>query len=327
MKKWLAGAIILVIMLGGIWFVFGNEEEQSTLAERRITFISPMANSGYWGNVAGGILDKGNDCGMDVKCVGFSGLNLDKQIYAMENAVMAGVDGIITVAYEDSKEFREVVRRAQEADIPVIFIDSDVQDIGRLCYIGSDNFYAGQLAGEELAKECGGQGKVAIVTSFCDNANQAERISGFQDALGEFPGMEVVKILEGQSNTGLIREMVAGMMEDTPEISAIFCAEGYGSGAMCELAEKNRNRFEEISIMVFDYSEGIKRAVACGNIVGTIKQNPYDMGSRAVEVLQEYFSGNRENIQDQYTDTKLVCSEDELESEYRVREDILWHIY
>lgn len=326
MKRWLA-AFSVVMMLGGIWFVFRNEEEQNMLPGRRITFISPMANSGYWGNVAGGILDKGNACDMDVKCVGFSELNLDKQIYAMENAVLSGVDGIVTVAYEDSKEFREIVSQAQEADIPVIFIDSDVEDIGRLCYIGSDNFYAGQLAGEKLAKECGGQGKVAIVTSFCDNANQAERISGFIEALKDFPKMEVVKILEGQSNTGLLREMIVGMMEDIPKISAIFCAEGYGSGVMCKLAEKNRERFDGIKTLVFDYSETIRHAMISGNIAGTIKQNPYEMGGRAVEVLQEYFTGNKEEIRDQYTNVELVGTEDELEIEHTVREDILWHIY
>ena len=316
-----------MMVLGGIWFVFGNEKEQSVLAERRISFISPMANSGYWGNAAGGIWDTGSKSGMDVKCVGFSELDQEKQIYALENAVLSGVDGIITVAYENSPEFQNIVREAQEAGIPVIFIDSDVKDTGRLCYIGSDNFRAGQLAGEKLAAECNGEGKVAIITSFCDNANQKERINGFKDVLKNFPDMEIVTVLEGQSNTGLIREMVAGMVEDTPQISAIFCAEGYGSGVVCELAEKNRDKFKKIKIVVFDYNEKIKRAVANRTIAGTIKQKPYDMGSRAVEILQEYFFGDEEKIRDQYTDIELVTAENEMESEYEEREDIVWHRY
>lgn len=316
-----------MIVLGGIWLVFGNEKEQSVVAEKRISFISPMANSGYWGNVAGGIWDMGAASEMDVKCVGFSELNQEKQIYALENAVMSDVDGIITVAYENLLEFRKIVEEAQEAGIPVIFIDSDVKDAGRLCYIGSDNFRAGQLAGEKLATECGGRGKVAIITSFSDNANQKERISGFKDALKNFPDMEIVSVMEGQSNTGLIREMVAKVLEDMPQINAIFCTEGYGSGAVCEMSEKNREQFKKIKIVVFDYNEKIKHAIASSSIVGTIRQNPYDMGSKAVRVLQTYFAGNQEKIRDQYTDIELVTAENEMKSEYGEREDIVWHIY
>ena len=53
MKKWIVVGCLMIV-LGGIWLVFGNEKEQSVVAEKRISFISPMANSGgMWQEVFG----------------------------------------------------------------------------------------------------------------------------------------------------------------------------------------------------------------------------------------------------------------------------------
>ncbi len=328
MKKWFAAmaAGIVLAAVSGIWLASEMGQEEITLQEYKITFIAPMANSGYWGNAAGGVLDTGEQYNINVKCVGFSELNLEKQVYAIENAVLSGADGIITAAYEDSAELREAVRKAREADIPVIFIDSDVEDIGRLCYIGSDNFAAGKTAGAMLAEKCGGQAQVAVITSYSSNANQTERIAGFMEALEDYPEMKVVSVLEGQSKIALLKERVMSMLEEQPGTNAIFCAEGYASSSICYLLQENKEKFSNIKIITFDSTQS-KAALGRKELAAIINQDPYEMGRQAVEVLWEYFSGNRTDIEDRYIDVQIAEQEDAGIDEYKTREDILWHIY
>ena len=50
-------------------------------------------------------------------------------------------------------------------------------------------------------------------------------------------------------------------------------------------------------------------------------------GAELWRSCREYFFGDEEKIRDQYTDIELVTAENEMESEYEEREDIVWHIY
>lgn len=326
-KLVIAATGILWIVVSGMWIFLGEKSEELVLPERKITFISPMANSGYWGNVAGGIMDRGEQYNIHVKCVGFSELNLEKQVYALENAILSGVDGIVTVAYEDSKSFRQVMESAEEAGIPVVFVDSYIPDLGQLCYVGSDNFSAGQLAGETLAQECGGKAKTAIITSYSSNANQAERIAGFKEALQGYPEMEILEILEGQSKTALLKERIMHMLEEQPEIDALFCAEGYGTSTMGYLMQENKEKLRNLKMVLFDGSQLINQMVENEDSMAVVRQKPYEMGCEAVEVLEKYFSDGREGIKDQYIDVEIFDQDNMVSSGYKTREDILWHIY
>ena len=248
-------------------------------------------------------------------------------MYALENAVLSGADGIITVAYENSESFRQAMREAEEAHIPVVFVDSYIPELGQLCYIGSDNYTAGELAGETLAEKCGGKGKAAVITSYSSNANQAERIACFQEALDGFPDMEIVEILEGESKAALLKQRITNMLEEHPEIDALFCAEGYGTSSMGYLLQENGEKLSNLNLVCFDGSQVVNQMVKENEAISMVLQNPYEMGCQAVETLQNYFSGDEEDIEDQYIQVEIVDREHPADREYSRREDILWHMY
>ena len=100
------------------------EEENNSV---RLTFISPFANTGYWGTAATGILDTAEKYGMNVKCIGFAESDPQKQIRYIKSAIYSHADGIITAGIENSDEFKEVLDMASEAGIPVILIDWQIQ--------------------------------------------------------------------------------------------------------------------------------------------------------------------------------------------------------
>ena len=75
-RRVMAAAGILCITAAAVWILGYENQRELVLPERKVTFISPMANAGYWGNVAGGLIDRGAEYNIHVKCVGFSELNL-----------------------------------------------------------------------------------------------------------------------------------------------------------------------------------------------------------------------------------------------------------
>lgn len=318
---------VILFTAGEIWLLVGETYDGASVPERKITFVSPMANTGYWGITAGGIRDRAKEYGIHVKCVGFSELDVEKQVYALENAVLSGVDGIITAPNEVTPEFQKAVMEAEEAGIPVVFVDSNAKGLACTCYVGADNFEAGKRAGEKLAAACEGKAEIAVITSFSSSTNQRDRVEGFQEALKEYPDMKIVEVLEGESNTVLLNEKISRLLDEQPEITAFFCAEGYGSKSMCLLREKNEERYRNLKIVTFDSTDTTTRAVKQGIVEATIVQNPHAMGIRAMDVLYQLFEEGPEEMEDQYIDVMVVDEENVNDVSYIRREDIPWQVY
>lgn len=300
-----------------------EEEEEAT----RLTFVSPFANTGYWGIAASGILDAGEAYGMNVKCIGFSESDAKKQIRYIKSAIYSHADAIITAGIENSDEFNEVMEMASDAGIPVILIDCDIEGSERLCYIGTNNFEAGCLAGKDIVEVTGGKGTVAIIENEQSSINQQERIDGFNSVLEEYPDLEVVTVLKGNLNYMMIKEQIVNMLEKYPQVSAIFCPEGYSSSAINQLMLEENEKYKDLKVVTFDMTANSMENLKTERIYATIQQDPYTMGQKAVEYLKQYLEGQTKIDSVLYTDVQSIKKEN-LDQLYNYTSgDVIWHTY
>ena len=86
----------------------------------------------------------------------------------------------------DPTLMKDDIDQAVAAGIPVITVDSDAPASKRLFFIGTDNYHAGQIGGQRLAKELNGKGNVVVFT-IPEQANLKERLRGYRDALEATP--------------------------------------------------------------------------------------------------------------------------------------------
>ena len=81
-----------------------------------------------------------------------------------------------------------------------------------------------------------------------------------------------------------------------PEINAIFCAEGIGTGACCYVMEKqNRKVGDSMHIIGYDYNGLTKRSIEEGYLSACIQQGSRQMGELAAQVLDKYLNTPRKN--------------------------------
>lgn len=293
----------------------------------RLTFVAPFANTGYWGIAANGIQDAAQEYGMNVKCIGFSESDTEKQIRYIKSAVYSHVDAIITAGIENSDEFKEALQMASESGIPVVLIDCDIEGSNRLCYIGTDNFEAGRLAGENIVEVTGGKGSVAIIGNENSSINQQERIDGFRSIISEYPDLEVVTVLEGNTNYMTMKEQIVNMLEEYPQVDAIFCSEGYSSNSINQLLAEKNAEYENLRVVTFDVSENSLENLQDGSVYSTIQQDPYTMGKKAVEYLNEYLNGKTNMDTVVYTDVKSIKNQN-IEQLYGYKSgEVIWHTY
>ncbi len=313
MKKYLlfilSVALIGIIVLQGCSQNTLQDNTNTSVVENkpRLTFVSPMIGNPYWNMVDNGVKSAAKELGVDLKTTGPIVANVDEQIKEIQAAIYAKVEGIITMAL-DSKEFEPIINQAVEAGIPVILIDTDSPDSKRTAYIGTANMDAGMKAGELLINEINGVGKIAIITGPSGQKNISDRIEGFTNTVQKNPGIDIIAVENGNSNLLQITEKTNLILSKHPDITAIFCAEGYGAIGVGRVIKENK-LIGKITVIGFDDVDETLRYVREGIVQITIVQNTYQMGYISVQVLNDIINGKKIENTMIYTDVTIVTKE------------------
>ena len=109
------------------------------------------------------------------------------QIQLVQNAVAAGVDGIV-LAPLDARALVKPVEEAVAKGIAVVIIDSGLESNKIVSYIATDNYNGGVLAARRLGDLLEGEGKIILLRYQVGSASTEEREKGFTDTMAkEFP--------------------------------------------------------------------------------------------------------------------------------------------
>lgn len=202
-----------------------------------------------------------------------------------------GIDAILLTPV-NWEEITTSLKALKDAGVMILNVDTQVKDMDYVdAYIGSDNYTAGQLCGEDLIEKRPEGGKVAILE--CPTQNSInERVTGFEETIAKAEnGFEVVarEDTEGQFEKAL--ESAEQILAEHPDLTAIMCGNdqiAVGAKTAVNLAE-----MEQVIIYGVDGSPDIKKELKKpGNqIAGTAAQSPINMGKSAAELVMKMLRG------------------------------------
>ena len=139
-----------------------------TVSAGEIAVIVKTTSSNFWQNV-----NKGASAaieGQSEHTMSFDGpateSAISDQVNLVENAINRGVSGIV-LAPSDPEALAPAVKRAFEAGIPVVIIDSALGDGAEGTYqafLSTDNCAAGEQVAARMIEKAGTEGKVAIMS-------------------------------------------------------------------------------------------------------------------------------------------------------------------
>lgn len=184
---------------------------------------------------------------------------------------------------------RSTLIEAKQKNVPVIIVDAPVSDPDLvLCQVASDNFEAGRLACEALAKVVPDAGIVILHLSL--NRACIERVEGFQAEMKKHPGMKILDTQEGRGRAEGSRPVMSELLERFPEMDAAFPVNdpsALGAIAAIEAA----GRAGRVTVVSVDGSpEGIA-AIRAGRLQASCAQNPREIGRIAAEKAYEHLAG------------------------------------
>lgn len=248
----------------------------------------------FWKTVHAGAAKAARELDIDITWKGpLKEDDRDAQIAVVEDFVAKGVSGIV-LAPLDSAALRGPVSNAQRSGIPVVVFDSGLQGDTPVSYVATDNFKAGQLAGEQLAKLVGEKASVVLLRYNVGSDSTAQREEGFLDALKKHPE---IKILSSDQYGGVTAESAQKAGENllarfknpdgTLQMNGVFCPNESTSFGMLR-ALQDAGFAGKVKFIGFDSSQKMLDAISKGEMDGIVVQNPMQIGYLAVKTLAQH---------------------------------------
>jgi len=218
--------------------------------------------------------------------------DVDRQYQIIENLIQQQVNAIL-LSPAGSKELVPAIRKANTASIPILLLDTRIDQAAAdsvgarvLTYIGSDNFEGGAVAGRYLADKLSGVGKVAIIEGISGHETADQRRLGFLHAIDSHPNIQVVASQTANWERARAYTVAENLLQAHPELAAIFAAnDEMALGALEAVAAAGR--MDQIQIIGFDAIPDALTNIRSGRLSGSVAQFPGEMGRLGVRLAVE----------------------------------------
>ncbi|KNH05143.1 Ribose ABC transporter, periplasmic ribose-binding protein RbsB [Candidatus Burkholderia brachyanthoides] len=253
-----------------------------------IAVIVKTVNSNYWQNVQKGA----NAAIADAKgyTMTFQGpaseSAITDEVNMVVNAVNRHVAGIV-LAPSDPDALVPAIKKAWEAHIPVILIDSTISDSGKQYYqsfLSTNNEKAGEMCAKTLIDRVGQSGKIAIMSYVPGAGSEVSRVGGFRKYITDHSKLQIVGPFYSQSQMATALNQTTDVLSANPDLKGIFGANeptAIGVGR----ALKQSGRAGKLVAVGFDGNEDLQGFVRDGTVQAIAVQGSWQMGYKGIQTV------------------------------------------
>ncbi|MEX0929211.1 MAG: sugar ABC transporter substrate-binding protein [Balneolales bacterium] len=293
MKKLLLVSLS-VLMLSVFW---GCNREQFP-GEPTVALVVKTLNNPFFMEMQRGAEDAATELKLNlVVQAAEREVDVEQQMQIIENLIQRRVD-VLAITPSGSREIIPVISRANRNDIPVIIVDTRLDEsllesdgAHIATFIGSDNYEGGRLAGLYVGQRLNGSGKVAILEGIPGHETGDSRRLGFLKGIEQSSGIQVVTSQTANWERNLGYNVFENILQSYADVQAVFAANDLMALGAVEALSSNRRGGGEIIVVGFDAHSEALEAIRKGAMAATVAQHPYDMGRIALENAAKLLNG------------------------------------
>ncbi len=285
---------ILLLLLTSYVFASGQQgasvpnESGNPNSTKTLVFIPKATSSQFWVAIWDGAKKAAEELGYkEVRFLGVSSAaDVTGQINIFSDVVTSRPDGIL-VAVNDQKSLKKPIEDALSSGVPIITVNSGVDSDAVLAHVATDNYQAGVLAADTLAKLIGGKGLVIDIG--IDAASETGRLreNGFRDRITKaYPDIKVLPVQYANGDVAKAMNVASDLLTGNPEVVGIYSAQDAGgTGAAQVLKQQDIKR--KVKLVSFDSSPDEFKLFLDGYIDALIVQDPFMQGYQGVYALDD----------------------------------------
>jgi len=262
-----------------------------------IAFVPGVNPDPFYITMAGGVKQAAADLGVDVIQQDPAKFDVTVSAPIIEALIAKGGISALVTAPNDKQQSIPVLKKAADAGIPVITVDTFIGDGDYtngevkfpLSYIGSDNVQGGYMACAALGDSLGKGAKIYISNVRPGISTTDQREQGCKQAAKD-KGLEVVRVDYNENDATKAQQQTSAVLTANPDIKGMFATNTFGAlgaGAAIENARLKGS----VQVALFDASEENVGYLKAGTVSLVIAQKPFDMGYLGVSLAVAYLDG------------------------------------
>jgi len=275
-----------LVALLAVWAAGCNREH------KRVIAVIPKGNADlFWQSVHAGAVKAARESNVEVVWNGpATETDYTAQLQIVDAMINRHVDAI-ALAPSDRQSLVGVVERAADRNVPVVIFDSGLDTQRFVSQVATDNYKAGQMAGERMGKILDGKGKVVIVGVKPGAASTEAREKGFEDVIHQkFPNIQILDKRFGMAIVAQSMTVAENMLTAHADLDGIFASNESGTIGSAQALRDRRGR---VKLVGFDWSPTLLNDLQSGLIDSLVIQDPFQMGYQAVSNAVKHLNGQQ----------------------------------
>lgn len=264
-----------------------------------ITLIPGLTTDDFYITMNRGAQAAAEALGITVNFQGAEEFEPVLQVPVLDAVIGRGPDAIL-IAPTDSTQLIEPLRRAHDAGIPVITVDTFIGN-GQyqtgsgdadfpISYIASDNIEGGRIAARAMAEAIGGEGKVYVSNVRPGISTTDQREEGFKLEMADHDGIEVLDTQYNENDASLAASQFQAVLARSPDLAGVFGANLFSAlGAANGVQAAGKSG--EVAVIAFDAPQSIIDNIEDGLVDIAIAQHPAEIGYYGVITAYAHVTG------------------------------------
>ena len=296
-------------------------EEPAAEEEFTVALAYGVKNDGFYITMEKGAQAMADQLGIEFLADGPEQFDATLQTPIVDAMIARGIDALL-IAATDKQAMIESMRRAHDAGIKVISVDTFVGDgdyvngpvTFPLSYVGSDNVLGGKIACDALIEDMGGAGKIYIQNVKPGISTTDQRQQGCEEAIEATNGaVELVGVDFNDDSSAIAAEQTAAVLQRETELNAIFGTNLFSARGAAQAVD-NAGLAGIVKIANFDAPEAAIEDLRNGVVDMVIAQKPGDIGTIAVNYAYMALTGRESAIAPRVPTGYVVITRDNVDT-------------
>ncbi len=210
----------------------------------------------------------------------------------VDDLLAKGVQGIAIAPVDPSNETPYLNTVAAKTSL--ITSDADAPASRRLCFIGTNNYAAGVMAGRMIRRALPNGGRIALFVGMRRASNAQQREAGIRTALAG-SGIRIAAVLEDSADHACAEANAAATLAKYPRVGALVGLWSYNGPAILQ-AVQAAHRVGCVQIVCFDEETDTLSGIQSGAIFGTVAPQPYLIGYQSVKLMARLAAGDKSGL-------------------------------
>jgi ribose transport system substrate-binding protein len=297
MKRW----ITAFAALAAFGLVASSIVDVASAADKKYTIalIPGLTTDAFYITMHKGADAAAKALGVDLVFQGAADFNPVTQVPVL-NAIIGRKPDAILIAPTDKVQLVESLKKAIDAGIPVLTVDTFIGDghyqTGNgdadfpLSYIASDNILGGQIAARALAKAIGDKGKVYVSNVRPGISTTDQREEGFKDEMKKHPNITVLETQYNDDDANKAASQFQSVFARNSDLTGVFGANLFSAMGAAN-GVKQSGGTGKVKVEAFDAPTSIVSEIKAGNVDIAIAQHPAEIGYFGVVAAYAHLTG------------------------------------